>query len=142
MADRYLVFHLVRHSEAFYAQSPQEEAESQRQVNDFILSWHPRVRQVMGAHALGLAGEWDWMGVFAVDELSDWEAFREEYRRRFQGRTERSLSLPGVAHAEFVRATAHVDHYRALRALGAFPGGAELPPPDRDKAADPHAGTS
>lgn len=122
---KYLIFHLVRHTSSFYAQTPQEEAESQTLINDFFISWSPRVRQILGSHAMNLAGEWDWMGVFTVDELSDWEAFREEYRRLFPGRTEKSLSLPGVSHEEFARATANVPHYKALRELGAHPGAVE-----------------
>lgn len=125
---KYYVFQLVRHSPAFFAQTPEEEARSQAEINDFFHSWYPRVRQMIGAHSMNMAGDWDWMGVFGVEELSDWEAFREEYRRRFPGRTEKNLSLPGVSHAEFVRATASVSHYQALRALGSFPGGAETAP--------------
>lgn len=123
--SKYYVFHLVRHAPGFFAQTPEEEAESQREINAFVLSWSPRVRQIVGAHAMGMAQEWDWMGVFAVDEPSDWEAFREEYRRRFPGRTEKNLSMIGVGHEEFVRATGTVDHYEKLRELGVFPGGAE-----------------
>ncbi|MGB7158945.1 MAG: hypothetical protein WBD40_12810 [Tepidisphaeraceae bacterium] len=125
MSDRYLIVHLVRHSPEFYALSPEEEASSQHTINAFILSWAPKVRLIIGAHALGMTGDWDWMGVFAVDELADWEAMREEYRRRFPHRVEASLSLPGVAHALFRHATENVEHYRILRELGAFPGGAE-----------------
>lgn len=125
MTSKYYIFHFVRHAAAFYAQSPEEEASSQREINDFILSWSPRVQQVLGAHAMGMAQDWDWMGVFAVDELSSWEAFREEYRRRFPGRTEKNLSLFGVGHDEFVRATGEIPHYQQLRELGVFPGGAE-----------------
>jgi hypothetical protein len=123
--SKYWIFHLVKHTAAFYAQSPEEEARSQKEVNDWILAWSPRVRQVIGAHAMGLAGEWDWMGVFAVEEVSAWEAFREAYYRQFPGRTEKSLSFPGVGHKEFQSATANVAHYIKLRELGAFPGGAE-----------------
>jgi|GEM_PF-10893 len=123
---KYLIFHLVRHTESFYAQTPDEESKSQIEVNDFIRSWYPKVRQMIGAHAMGMAGEWDWMGVFGVSELSDWEAFREEYKRRFPGRTEKNLSMPGVGHQEFVRATDHVEHYRLLREMGVFPGQAEI----------------
>ncbi len=122
---KYLIFHLVRHTASFYAQTPAEEAQTQEAINEFFLSWNPRVRQILGAHAMNMAGEWDWMGVFTTDELSDWEAFREEYRRRFPGRTEKSLSLPGVSHAEFTRATENVPHYKALRELGAYPGAIE-----------------
>jgi hypothetical protein len=123
--SKYLVFHLVRHSAAFYGATPEEEAASQEAINEYILSHGPRIRQILGAHAMGLAGEWDWMGVFAVEELSEWEAMREEYRRRFPGRIERSLSLPGVGHDEFQRATEGIQHYQALRRFGSFPGGAE-----------------
>lgn len=123
---KYLIFHLVRHTEGFYSQDPEEESKSQIEVNDFIKSWYPRVKQMIGAHAMGMAGEWDWMGVFGVDELSDWEAFREEYKRRFPGRTEKNLSMPGVSHTEFVRATDQIEHYRALRKMGVFPGQAEI----------------
>ena len=126
MTDRYLIFHLVRHSEAFYALSPEEEAESQHAVNAFIRSWAPAVRLVLGGHALGLAAGWDWMGVFAAEELSDWEAMREEYRRRFRGRIQESLSLPAVSHELFRIATEPIEHYRQLRDLGAHPGGAEI----------------
>lgn len=125
---KYYVFHMVKHLPEYFAQTPEVEAASQKQINDFFLSWHPRVRQIIGAHAMNMAGEWDWMGVFGVDELSDWEAFREEYRRRFPGRTEKSLSLLGVSHEEFVRATARIQHYQQLRALGSYPGGAEVNP--------------
>ena len=129
MDSKYWVFHLVRHSSKVSAQSPEEEAESQKDVNEWILSWSPRVQQIIGSHiTMGLAGEWDWMGVTGVDHLADWEAFREEYTRRYPGRTERSLSLPGVGHAEFKRATDQVTHYKRLRELGAFPGGAEQNP--------------
>lgn len=124
---KYYVFHLVRHAADYYAQSPEEEARTQAEINDFFKSWYPRLEQLIGAHAMNMAGEWDWMGVFGVDELSDWEAFREEYRRLFPGRTEKNLSLLGASHEEFTRATATIPHYVALRALGAFPGGAELP---------------
>lgn len=123
--SKYYIFHLVRHTPAFYAQAPQDEAKTQREVNDFILSWRPRIRQLIGAHAMGLAGDWDWLGVFGVDEPADWEAFREEYVRRFPGRTERSLSLLGSSHSQFRQATEAIDHYKQLRELGAFPGGAE-----------------
>ena len=126
MKSKYYIFHLVRHTPALYAQNPEEEAKSQKEINDFIRGWHPRVRQVLGAHANGLAEEWDWLGVFGADELSDWEAFREEYIRLFPGRTEKSVSIPGVSHEEFVRATSTIPHYKQLRALGAFPGGAEI----------------
>lgn len=126
MKNKYYIFHLVRHTPALYAQSPEEEAQTQKEVNEFIKSWYPRVRQVLGAHANGLAEEWDWLGVFGTDELSDWEAFREEYIRRFPGRTEESLSIPGVSHEEFVRATADIAHYKKLRELGAFPGDSEI----------------
>lgn len=122
---KYLVFQLVRHTSEYYEQSPAEEAASQTRINEFFLSWHPRVRQILGAHAMNMAGEWDWLGVFTCEELSDWEAFREEYRRRFPGRTEKSLSLPGVSHQEFVRATDDIAHYRELRRLGVYPGTAE-----------------
>ena len=123
--SKYLIFHLVRHSKGFYAQSAETEAQTQVEVNEFFRSWSPRVRQILGAHAMGLVANWDWIGVFAVDELSDWEAMREEYNRRFPGRTEESLSLPGVTHGEFQRATDRVEHYQKLRTLGVFPGGAE-----------------
>jgi hypothetical protein len=123
---KYLIFHLVRHSAVFYAQTPEEEAESQKAINEFFLSWYPRVKQIIGSHAMNMAGDWDWMGVFSVDELSDWEAFREEYRRRFPARAEKSLSLPGVSHVEFTRATQDIKHYRALRALNVYPGEAEI----------------
>ena len=122
---RYLIFHLVRHTDALYAQTPEEEARSQREVNEFILSWYPRVQQFAGAHAMGMVEGWDWMGLFGADELGDWEAFHEDYRRRFPGRTERSLALPGISHEEFVRATDHMPHYKALRKMGVYPGGAE-----------------
>lgn len=122
---KYIVFHLVKHTESFYSQSVEEESKSQRAVNDFISSWHPRVRQYLGAHALQMAGEWDWLGIFTMDELSDWEAFREEYKRRFRGRVEKSLSLPGVSHDEFIRATSGIEHYKRLREDGVYPGGAE-----------------
>lgn len=128
---KYLVFHLVRHSEDFYSQNAEEEAKSQAVVNDFFRSWHPRVRQMIGAHAMNMAGEWDWMGVFSCDELSDWEAFREDYKRRFPGRTEKSLSLLGVSHKEFQRATDQIPHYKALRELGLFPGMSEIPPEEK-----------
>jgi hypothetical protein len=123
--DKYLIFHLVRHSSLFYAQTPEEENTSQEAINEFFLSWSPRVRQIIGAHAMNMAGDWDWMGVFTANELSDWEAFREEYRRRFPGRTEKSLSLLGVSHEEFTRATENIPHYQALRALGSYPGAVE-----------------
>jgi hypothetical protein len=123
--SKYLVFHLVKHTAQFYNQSAEEEAASQQEINTFFHEWHPRVRQILGGHALGLAGEWDWIGVFAVDELSDWEALREEYKRRFPGRTEKFLSLPAVSHEEFTRATDSIAHYKKLRALGVYPGGAE-----------------
>jgi hypothetical protein len=123
---KYYIFHLVKHTPVLFNSSPEEEAASQRTVNEFFRSWYPRVCQILGAHALGLTADWDWMGVFAVDEVSDWEAFREEYSRRFPGRTERSLSLTGVSHEEFVRATSGVDHYKKLRAMGVFPGGSEI----------------
>ena len=123
---KYYIFQLVRHSAAYYAQTPEEEAESQEAINAFFRSWHPRVEQLLGAHAMNLAGDWDWLGVFGADELSDWEAFREEYRRKFPGRTEKALSLPGVSHEEFTRATADVQHYVRLRELGQYPGGAEF----------------
>jgi hypothetical protein len=123
--SKYLVFHMVRHSDDFYAQTPEQEAQSQEAINRFVLSWAPKVRMVLGSHAVTMAGEWDYMCVFTMDELSDWEAMREEYRRRFQSRTTVSLSLPGVAHEEFVRATAEVPHYVQLRRLGCYPGEAE-----------------
>jgi hypothetical protein len=123
--SKYLVFHLVKHTAQFYAQTPEEEARSQEEINAFFHAWYPRVRQILGGHALGLSGEWDWIGVFAVDELSDWEALREDYKRRFPGRTEKFLSLPAVSHKEFTRATDSISHYKKLRALGVYPGGAE-----------------
>jgi hypothetical protein len=124
---KYYIFHLVRHNNTLFSSTPKEEAQTQTQVNAFFRSWHPRVRQLLGGHALGLAGEWDWMGVFGVDELSDWEAFREEYNRRFTGRTEKSLSLPAVSHQEFIRATGEIGHYKELRGTyGMFPGGSEI----------------
>lgn len=125
--SKYLVFHLVRHSEDFYSQSPAQETESQRAINDFVLSWSPRVRMVLGSHAVNMAGDWDYMCVFTMDELSDWEAMREEYKRRFGARTTKSVSYPGVAHEEFVRATSECDHYIQLRKLGMYPGEAEKP---------------
>lgn len=128
---KYLVFQLVRHTAEYYEQTPREEAESQKKINDFFLSWYPRVQQILGAHAMNMAGEWDWLGVFTCDELSDWEAFREEYRRLFPSRTEKSLSLPGVSHQEFLRATSGIEHYKQLRKLGAFPGEAEKVPVEK-----------
>jgi len=122
---KYYVVHLVKHAPLFYQQSAEEEAKSQTEINEFFLSWSPRVQQVLGIHALGLAGEWDWMGVFAMDELSDWEAFREDYKRRYTGRIEKYLSLPGVSHSEFVRATDPILHYKTLRRLGVYPGQGE-----------------
>ena len=124
---KYYVFHLVRHNARLFAQTADEEAASQTETNDFFLSWQPHVRQILGAHAYGMTPEWDWMGVFGVNEISDWEAFREEYARRFPGRTERSLSLAGVSHEEFVRATDRIEHYQRLRKLGVYPGGSERP---------------
>lgn len=126
MMPKYYIFHLVKHTQSFYDQTPEEESKSQTEINEYFRSWYPRVKQVIGAHAMGLAGEWDWMGVFAVDELSDWEACREEYKRSFAGRTEKFLSLPGVSHEEFTRATAQVGHYVRLRELGSYPGEAEF----------------
>jgi hypothetical protein len=123
--SKYLVFHLVRHSDDFYAQTAEQESQSQAAINAFVLSWAPRVRLVLGSHAVTMAGEWDYMCVFTMDELSDWEAMREEYRRRFHSRTTKSLSLPGVAHDEFIRATAEIPHYIELRKLGSYPGEAE-----------------
>ncbi len=125
---KYLVFQLVRHTSEYYAQTAQQEAESQGKINAFFQSWYPRVQQILGAHAMNMTSEWDWMGVFTCNELSDWEAFREEYRRRFPDRTEKSLSLPGVSHEEFLRATSDIQHYKELRELGAFPGEAERVP--------------
>lgn len=122
---KYLIFQLVRHTDEYYSQTPAEEANSQHRLNEFFKSWYPRVEQILGSHAMNMSGEWDWMGVFTCDELSDWEAFREEYRRKFPGRTEKSMSLPGVSHAEFQRATEGIDHYIELRKLGAYPGDAE-----------------
>jgi len=127
---KYYVFQLVRHSAGFFAHSPEEEMQSQTAINEFFLTWYPKVKQIIGAHAMNFAGEWDWLGVFAVEELSDWEAFREEYRRLFPGRVEKALSLPGVSHKEFMRATAGVAHYQALREMGCLPGGAEVFPDD------------
>lgn len=122
---KYLIFHLVKHNDAFFAQTAEEEAESQQAINNFFKSWYPKVKQTIGSHTMNLAGEWDWMGVFTVDELSDWEAFREEYKRLFPGRVVNSLSLPGVSHKEFERATKDIPHYKRLRELGQFPGEAE-----------------
>lgn len=125
VGERYLIFHLVRHTNSFYEMSPEEEAASQKEVNEFILSWAPEVRLILGAHALGLTADWDWLGVFAVTDLSIWEAMREEYRRKFRGRIAASLSLPGVSHSMFTEATASVEHYKRLRELGVAAGGAE-----------------
>ncbi len=127
-SSKYLVFHFVCHTSQHFAQTPEEEAKSQEAINAFLHSWYPNVQLIIAAHGLNLAGEWDWMGVFAVDELSDWEALREEYMRRFPGRTEKNLSLVGVSHEEFIRATDRVAHYQALRALGVYPGGGEKVP--------------
>jgi hypothetical protein len=124
--QKYVICQMVRHTDEYYAQTPQEEAASQKRINDFFLSWSPRVQQILGVHAMNMTSDWDWFGIFTCNELSDWEAFREEYRRLFPGRTEKSLSLPGVSHQEFMRATAGIEHYRKLRELGAYPGQAEV----------------
>ena len=112
--SKYYVYHLVNHTNELYKQSPDEEAKSQQKVNEFILSWQPEVKLVLGTHCLNLSPDWDWVGVFAVDELSDWEAFREEYKRRFSGRIGKSLSIPTVSHEEFHRATSRIQHYKKL----------------------------
>ena len=122
---KYLIFHLVKHNDAFYAQTPEEEAKSQEAINNFFKDWYPKVKQTIGSHTMNMAGEWDWMGVFSVNELSDWEAFREDYKRRFPGRVTKSLSMPGVSHTEFARATKDIPHYVKLRQLGQYPGEAE-----------------
>lgn len=123
--EKYIIFHFVSHSDSFYSQTPEQEAESQQKLNNFFRSWRPRVKQLIGAHAMNMAGPWDWMGIFVTDELSDWEAFREEYRRRFPGRAANSMSYPGVSHTEFTRSTENVAHYKKLRELGQWPGMAE-----------------
>ena len=123
--NKYYIFHLVCHSDEFFRQSPDEEVKSQKEIDEFILSWKPEVKLIMGAHCLNLNPDWDWIGVFAVDELSDWEAFREEYKRRFFGRIKKNLSIPAVSHKEFHRATERIEHYQKLRQKGLYAGSAE-----------------
>lgn len=123
--SKYYIVHLVSHTDEFFRQSAEEEVESQKEVNDFILSWQPEVKLILGGHCLNLSPDWDWFGIFAVDELSDWEAFREEYKRRFYGRIKRNLSIPAVSHEEFHRATSRIEHYKKMRKEGIYAGAAE-----------------
>ena len=119
---KYLIFHMVAHTEEYYQQSPEEENESQRKINSFFEEWYPKIRQITAAHCMNMAGEWDWIGVFTTDEPSYWEAMREEYKRRFKGRTKKNISYLGVSHNEFIKATKDITHYKQLREFGMFPG--------------------
>ncbi|MBS0031782.1 hypothetical protein ACTJJ0_32620 [Chitinophaga sp. 22321] len=121
---KYGILILVKHSDLYFQQTPEEEAESQLAVNNFISSWQPRIVQTFGYHACGL-GEYDWFGLFEVDEIADWEAFREEYHRRFRGRTVKRDVVIGVSHPAFVEATKDIDHYKKLREMNILPGMAE-----------------
>ena len=123
---KYYVVHLAKHGRALFDQSAEEESASQVEMNTFIKRWHPKIEQVMGLHCMGLAGEWDWIGVFGMDDLSSWVGFREELTRTFPGHITAFLSLPGISHTEFVSATNDVPHYQKLRALGVLPGQAEF----------------
>lgn len=128
MAQRYkyYIVHLVKHGRSLFDQDAKAEAESQKEMNKFIRSWHPKIEQVMALHCMGLAGEWDWIGIFGSDELADWVGFREALTRQFPGHIDKFLSLPAISHDAFVEATDAVDHYKELRAIGVYPGGAEF----------------
>jgi len=126
MARKYAVLVITKHSESFFAQTPEEEAASQHEVNQFIVSWRPKIIHKVGYHAVGFGGEYDYFTIFEMDELSDWEAFREEYYRRFQGRVAKHQVYIGVGHEEFVRATAHIGHWQELRRLGMMPGVSQM----------------
>jgi hypothetical protein len=121
---KYTVLVLVKHSEAHFSQSPSEEMKTQGEINAFINSWSPEIIQTGGYHCCGLS-DYDWFGTFETDEISYWEAFREDYHRRFHGRGIRRTEIIGVNHEEFVRATDRIEHYRTMRAQGVFPGMAE-----------------
>lgn len=131
---KYVVFHLVRHTRSVHVATAEHETETPADVEAFHRAWEDRVLLAFEARAMGLAGEWDRMAVYGMEELSAWEAMQEEHRRRYGHRVEKSISFPGVSHSEFVRATERVEHYRTLRALGAFPGGGESDFGDADGA--------
>lgn len=123
---KYYVVQLAKHTKQHFLQTPEEEAKSQQEMNDFIQSWAPHIEQVMGLHCFGIGGEWDWIGVFGMDDFSYWVGFREALVRRFPYHVEKFISVPGVSHDAFVVGTQPSEHYRALRDLGSMPGLAEF----------------
>jgi len=130
MKDRYnhpyYIIHLVKHGRGHFGQTPAQEAENQTKMNDFIKTWAPELEQVMAFHCMGLASDWDWIGIFGVTDLSVWVGFRETLTRLFPGHIEKFLSLPSVSHDLFTKGTQKSSYYQKLRALGSFPGGAEV----------------
>jgi len=129
MAEKYkyrnYVIQLAKHTKSHFAQTPEEEAKMQEEMNTFIKSWSPKIEQVMGLHCFGIGGEWDWIGVFGMDDFAHWVGFRETLARRFPDHVEKFVSIPGVSHDAFVDGTELSEHYQALRALGSLPGLAE-----------------
>jgi hypothetical protein len=123
---RFYVVHMVKHAQSQFVQSPTEEAATQRAINAFILSWSPKVEQVTAFHCMGLSGDWDWIGIFGMNDLADWVAFREDLIRSQNHHIEKFVSMPAISHEAFRTATASVAHYQALHADGVLPGQAEL----------------
>lgn len=129
MTDKYkfpfYIVHHVKHGATHFRQTAQEEHVSQQRMNDFIKSWAPNLEQVMGLHCFGLAGEWDWIGIFGVADMSYWVGFREAISREFPGHIEKYVSYPTISHDAFVTGTEPSAHFGALRGLGSLPGMAE-----------------
>jgi hypothetical protein len=122
---KFYIVHMAKHGPAHFGQDPKQEAENQARMNEFIKSWSPNLEQVMGLHCYGLAGNWDWIGIFGVTDFSYWVGFREAISRAFPGHISEFLSLPAISHDAFITGTDPSLHYQSLRALGSMPGGAE-----------------
>ena len=137
---KYYVVHLAKHGRALFDQNAEEESVSQVEMNTFIKRWHPKIEQVMGLHCMGLAGEWDWIGVGAGWPAGQLESKIDEHlkagRRVFLDADPRWW-LPCDWHLIEVRELAQIEPHFHFKQIA--PTVYEIRPLDEQSAMDrPH----
>ena len=107
---------LMKYNKEFFALSPEEFAEFDRGWTEILQKWEKKVKTVHRYHAVGM-GKFDFIEVWEVTDIRDWEACIEEWIRYWGKYVEHYEVYIGINEPSFEEATKDIPYYKEYAKL-------------------------